>query len=121
MRDILNITKALSDRNRLRALMALADEELCVCRIIELLGLAPSTVSKHMYILRQARLVEARKTGRWVHYRVSDRDAPKPAKEAIEWARNNLADDPQIRRDTRKLKRILKIDPEELCKIQSGN
>ncbi|MBW2408107.1 MAG: winged helix-turn-helix transcriptional regulator, partial [Deltaproteobacteria bacterium] len=48
------ITRALSDQNRVRALMALKDRELCVCQIIELLDLAPSTVSKHMSILANA-------------------------------------------------------------------
>ena len=119
MHDILYITKALSDRSRLRALLALEDRELCVCRIIELLSLAPSTVSKHMHILLQARLVESRKEGRWVHYRLPGRDAPKPAREAIEWVLRTLADDPQARRDARKLEEILKIDPEALCKKQS--
>ena len=71
MLETLNITKALSDENRIRALMMLTGGELCVCQIIEMLGLAPSTVSKHMSILRQAGLVETRKEGRWIYYRLS--------------------------------------------------
>jgi DNA-binding transcriptional ArsR family regulator len=55
MRDILSITKALSDENRVRILIALSHGELCVCQVIELMKLAPSTVSKHMSILKQAR------------------------------------------------------------------
>jgi len=72
MREFMDVTKALADGNRVRALMSLKDRELCVCQIIELLGLAPSTVSKHMAILRQARLVDGRKEGRWIHYRRAD-------------------------------------------------
>lgn len=121
MREIVNITKALADPNRLRILAALTDEELCVCQIIEMLGLAPSTVSKHMYILRQARLVEARKEGRWIFYRRAGRNAPKPAREAVAWVRRNLMDARQVREDSQKLERILKIDREELCKRQAGN
>ena len=60
MRGCLAITKALSDANRVRVLMGLTTGELCVCQIIELLSLAPSSVSKHMSVLRQARLVESR-------------------------------------------------------------
>ena len=60
MRGCLAITKALSDANRVRVLMGLTTGELCVCQIIEMLSLAPSTVSKHMSVLRQARLVESR-------------------------------------------------------------
>ncbi|TFG44900.1 MAG: ArsR family transcriptional regulator, partial [Candidatus Brocadiia bacterium] len=58
MLSFLSITKALADESRVRTLMALDGRELCVCQITELLGLAPSTVSKHMAILTQARLVE---------------------------------------------------------------
>ena len=68
MRDFMAIVKALADENRVRALMALRERELCVCEIIELLGLAPSTVSKHLSILYQAGLLESRKDGRWVYY-----------------------------------------------------
>ncbi len=63
MRTMVNITRALADGNRLRILMALRGGELCVCRIVAMLALAPSTVSKPIYLLRQAGLVEARKDG----------------------------------------------------------
>lgn len=69
--------------NRVRPLMALDGRELCVCQIIELLGLAPSTVSKHMSILKQARLVEIRKNGRWAYYRLAEKDATPEAREAL--------------------------------------
>jgi DNA-binding transcriptional ArsR family regulator len=118
MRDVLDITKALADGNRLRVLMALGGGELCVCQIVELLQLAPSTVSKHMSILRQARLVEGRKDGRWMYYRLPGRDAPKAVKDAIAWIRRRLAESPQIVRDGKELTRILSMDPEELCKGQ---
>ena len=69
------ITKALSDENRVRTLLALGGRELCVCQIVELLGLAPSTVSKHMSILANARLVESRQDGRWRYYRLAGIEA----------------------------------------------
>ena len=52
MRDLMAVIKALADENRVRILMTLGPKELCVCQIVELLGLAPSTVSKHMAILK---------------------------------------------------------------------
>jgi DNA-binding transcriptional ArsR family regulator len=64
VRDFLSITKALSDEARVRALLAVKDGELCLCQIIHLLRLAPSTVSKHMSILVQAGLLECRKERR---------------------------------------------------------
>ncbi|MEN6576348.1 MAG: metalloregulator ArsR/SmtB family transcription factor [Phycisphaerales bacterium] len=118
MREILEIAKAMADGNRLRVLMALVGGELCVCQIVELLELAPSTVSKHMSILRQARLVESRKDGRWMHYRLPDRDAPKAVKDAVTWVRRNLADSPQLAQDRKRLEAILAMDPEEICRRQ---
>jgi len=119
MRDVLDITKAMADGNRLRALMALAGGELCVCQIIEMLGLAPSTVSKHLSILHQAGLVEARKDGRWMYYRLVSRDGSKAAREAIAWLRRNLAVSSQVVEDAKSLKKILCIDREELCRKQN--
>ena len=121
MREISDITKALADENRLRILMALADRELCVCQVVELLGLAPSTVSKHMSILRQARLVESRKDGRWMYYRLAGRDAPKAAREAVAWVRRSLAKSPHTAEDMRKLEKILAMDPEVLCRRQNAS
>lgn len=118
MREVLDVTKALADGNRLRVLMALRGGELCVCQIVALLQLAPSTTSKHMAILRQARLVESRKEGRWMYYRLADRKAPKAVKDAVAWVRRHLAQAPQIVRDEKELKRILRMDPEEICKGQ---
>ncbi len=118
MREILNITKALADENRLRALFALRSGELCLAQIIELLGLAPSTVSKHMSILRQARLIEGRKAGRWVYYRLPGSEEPAEVQKAIAWICGALAKTKRIREDRRRLKRILCIDPEELCRKQ---
>jgi len=115
MYAFLNIAKALSDENRVRALMMLAQGELCVCQLIEMLGLAPSTASKHMSILRQARLVEARKQGRWMYYRLPGRDCPQEIAQAIEWARNSLEKDKLIRADARRVKRVCKMDKELLC------
>ncbi len=118
MQDFLTITKALSDENRVRVLKALESGELCVCQIIELLGLAPSTVSKHMSILRQARLVEANKNGRWIYFRLAGGDASSAVAGAISFTLNQLGAEPRIRQDAKRLKRILKSSPVEVCKRQ---
>jgi ArsR family transcriptional regulator len=119
MFEFLNITKALAEENRVRILLALEVEELCVCQIIELLELAPSTVSKHMSVLRQARLVQGRKDGRWMYYRLADEDAPAQVNEAIAWVKKSLSPSERIREDAKRLKEILKIDREVLCSGQT--
>jgi DNA-binding transcriptional ArsR family regulator len=119
MFEFLNITKALAEENRIRILMALEVEELCVCQITELLELAPSTVSKHMSVLKQARLVESRKDGRWMFYRLADESAPAEVNEAIVWIKKSLAPNKRIHEDVKRLKEILKIDRDILCSRQT--
>ena len=119
MREFMNITKALSDENRVRTLLALRQGELCVCQITELFGLAPSTVSKHLSVLFQAGLVESRKEGRWIFYQLPDRKAPVVVREALDWIEKSLSDNPHVLDDNQRLKKILKQDPADLCKRQT--
>jgi ArsR family transcriptional regulator, arsenate/arsenite/antimonite-responsive transcriptional repressor len=121
MREFMNVTKALADETRVRALLALRTGELCVCQITELLGLAVSTVSKHLSILYQAGLVESRKEGRWIYYRRPGKDAPVAVRGAIAWVEKSLSENPRIVEDARQLKKLLKVDPAELCKRQCRN
>jgi len=119
MFDFLNITKALAEENRIRIMLALEGQELCVCQLIQLLELAPSTVSKHMSVLRQARLVDGRKDGRWMYYRLADKRASAVVKEAIAWLKKSLSGNERIDEDVNRLKEILKIDREVLCSRQN--
>lgn len=120
MRELLAITKALADENRLRAIGLLRTRELCLCQIIEVLGLAPSTVSRHMSILHQARLVESRKEGRWAYFRLADEDALPKALQALEFVLASLKQDKQAKADQQQLKNVLKMEPEELCRKQAN-
>jgi len=120
MRELLAVMKALSDENRLRILVALNGRELCLCQIVELLSLATSTVSKHMSVLQQARLVDARKDGRWTYFRLADVDPPEIVQQATELVVQSLRKDAKIREDAKRLKQILKTDPEQLCRAQSA-
>jgi len=120
MRAFMDIAKALADENRVRVLLILRDGELCVCQVVALLELAPSTVSRHMAVLRQARLVEARKVGKWVHYRRSDgADAPHVV-ETLAWVDGCVGDGARARRDRKALKAILRTDPEQLCRTRAA-
>ena len=117
MREFISLVKALSDENRVRALLVLRNRELCACQIVELIQLAPSTVSKHMQILRQAGLVEARKDGRWMYYRLAKKGIPAAVAGAIDWIFNSLKKDQSVLEDEERIKGILKLDPDQLCKI----
>jgi len=115
LRDFTAITKALADETRVRVLLTLGRGELCVCQIVKFAGLATSTVSKHMSILKQARLVESRKEGRWMYYRLPDDSAPAAVQQALAWVLRSLAKDPQVVLDRQRIAAICNSDPHELC------
>ena len=114
MREFLSIASALGDENRLRMLLALRSGELCVCEITEFSGLAPSTVSKHLSILRDAGLIDGRKEGRWVYYRLAGPDASPVVLDAIRWVQNAHAADPRVAQDAERIVEILK-DRKKQC------
>ncbi len=120
MKQIMAITKALADQNRVRALMMLQHNELCVCQLIEMLALAPSTVSKHMSILQQADLVESRKDGRWIYYRLPGRGSDKRVKDVLKWLRNHLSEDDQIIADASRIASVCCMPKEKLCEHYKG-
>jgi len=62
------VMKAAADPTRVRILKMLEGGDLCVCQIIAVLALSPSTVSKHLFLLKSAGLVNDRKEKKWVHY-----------------------------------------------------
>lgn len=120
LEEFARIAQALADENRLRLLLALHGRELCVCQMVELLGLAPSTVSRHLSVLKAARLIRSRKDERWIFYRPADPGGPAAIREAVGWAAKALSKDRQIEMDGKKLARILKMDRSELCRKHAG-
>ena len=74
--DIASICAALADPTRLRILALLSDDEVCVCNIHGSLDIPQPTASRHLAYLRRTGLVEGRRDGLWVHYRLSTALAP---------------------------------------------
>ena len=115
MEKALNITKAMADGNRMRVIVALMEhDELCVCQITEMLRLATATVSRHMSVLQNARLVESRKESRWVFYRLIE-TFPDLLRQ---WLKESIAEAPEIIADRGSLKTILSCEPDDLCRQQ---
>ncbi|MFO7965352.1 MAG: metalloregulator ArsR/SmtB family transcription factor [Desulfobacterales bacterium] len=72
MKPFIKVMKALSDENRVLIIKLLQRKTMCVCEIQAALGLAQSTVSKHLKILADAGMVTHSKDGLWVNYRLAD-------------------------------------------------
>ena len=115
MKETMAVIKALADENRTRIVMFLRGGELCVCQIMEMLGLAPSTVSKHLNVLHQAGLLESRKEGRWIYYRLPGRGASPAIRNIVKWLAESLASDPQIAKDAAKAKAVCDMSLDDLC------
>lgn len=113
MRELLAITRALDNTHRLRILLSLRGGEVCLCQLIEVLELAPSTVSKHVDLLRQAGLVEMRKDGRWHYYRLAGSGASPAVRDAIRWVTRALDDEQIIQADAARLAGVCQSPPEE--------
>ncbi len=64
--------KVLGDTTRLKILMALSEEELCVCDLSALIGVSVSAISHQLRLLRNLRFVKYRKEGKMVYYSLSD-------------------------------------------------
>lgn len=74
MKKTAQLFKALSDETRLRILALLTRGELCVCDLMATLDLPQSTVSRHLAYLRNAGLVEDRRQGVWMYYRLAEEE-----------------------------------------------
>lgn len=72
-REAVRVFKALGDEKRLRILSLLRQGERCACVLLEDLNLSQPTLSHHMKILCDARLVTGRKEGKWVYYSLNAR------------------------------------------------
>jgi ArsR family transcriptional regulator len=69
-----NVYAALADPTRLRILSLLTEDEICVCHIHASLDVPQPTASRHLAYLRRSGLVEARRDGTWMHYRLAKID-----------------------------------------------
>jgi ArsR family transcriptional regulator len=74
--------KNLSDFTRLKTILSLAEDELCVCDIAALTGVSISAISHQLRLLKNARLVNYRKEGKMVYYSLDDEHINKIVNEA---------------------------------------
>jgi len=112
--ELVAVAKAFADPNRIRIISALRNGELCVCELSDALGVTQSTLSTHLQVIREAELVQTRKQGKWVYYRI------KPEAEQLidsifgSFARELKADE-TLRRDAKGLTARLKERQDGEC------
>jgi ArsR family transcriptional regulator len=98
MKETARLFHLFSDETRLRILMLLAKEELFVCKIMAVLGVSQSLVSRNLAMLRDAAILEERKDGKLVHYSMK-KDLHSPANTIIKVVKEQLKDDAVYQED----------------------
>jgi len=69
--NLASFFQALGNSVRLRLLNLIGEREVCVCHLADALGLPQPLISQHLAALRRAGIVEARREGKWMHYRLA--------------------------------------------------
>ena len=96
-----SLFQALADRTRLRLLNLLVHGEICVCYFVEILGEPQPKISRHLAYLRRAGIVDARRDGKWMHYKLT---SPR-YRAVLDSIVDSIADDRQMQRDRLALER----------------
>lgn len=105
MQDTIKILAAMTDPTRLRLLRLLRGQELCVCELTDTLRMPQYKISRHLRSLRAVGLVEARRDGRWMHYRLSQRGSGAPlVRELLSVLCAHLDKVPLVKRDDSNLR-----------------
>jgi ArsR family transcriptional regulator len=104
MQQTIHAYKALTNPTRLRILALLGKGELCVCSLVDILGMPQSTVSRHLALLKAAGWIFERRKGVWMYYRLTQEDSPLQAALQRDILAH-LAGLPEVRRDQERLVR----------------
>jgi ArsR family transcriptional regulator len=97
--------KALADHTRLRLINLMADDEVCVCFLVEVLKINQPKISRHLAYLRRAGVVSARREGKWIHYRLVE-PPESHAANIFREVRAGLPNDPAMKSDRARLEKI---------------
>ena len=110
---------ALADRTRLRLLNLMRDGEVCVCFFAETLGTNNPKISRHLTYLKRANLVEGRREGKWMHYRITEPN-DKQAAEVFSRIMEMFKNDKEMQSDREQLKNVCCAPSQIPVKIQNS-
>lgn len=99
MKKTSKIFRALSDETRIRILKMLESRPLCVCEIQHILKGSQPNVSHHLKTLYEAGLVESKKDGLWISYRLPEKPESPQHAAALALIRKSLASDETVKKD----------------------
>jgi len=111
MREFIKVIKALRNPNRVKIVKILEHGELCVCEIQEVLGVSQPTVSKHLKTLEEAGLLNSRKEGLWVYYRLNEGSSSPYAAAMLGNLKHWLDETPEITEIVKRLHDLRRANP----------
>jgi len=94
--------RALADPTRLRIINLIAEQEICVCYFVEVVGAPQPKISRHLAYLRRAGIVSARRDGKWMHYKLL-MPSDKHAAAILQTTVGSLKQDRELQRDFQRL------------------
>jgi ArsR family transcriptional regulator len=116
--DIVQLFAALADSTRLRLLNLMNGREVCVCYFVEILQQGQPKISRHLAYLRRAGIVEARREGKWVHYRI-ERPADVRAVSILDAALKSFETDRNMQADLARLGKAC-CEPQRFVTLQGA-
>jgi ArsR family transcriptional regulator len=121
MDNYIEVFKALADRTRLRImrLLTITDRQVCVCEIMDALELPQYQISKHLNILKNAKIVEGERKGTWVYYSSLKKESVFNC-QLFKLLREQLSD-AEFLEDEKKLKRRLQLRKGDVCVVGFAN
>lgn len=123
LEDLLNLFGMLSDTTRMRILLLLLNNELCVCEIFAALDMSQPRVSRQLAILKQARIIKDRRDGKWIYYKIDENAYSGYMIKILEQIPEWLKDDIVYKNDKAMLKKISKLKNKLIgcgCMIKEG-
>lgn len=106
-------TLAYETRIRLLRILAVIEEEVCVCELEDALDIPQYSTSKHLNKLKDQGLVESRREGTWAYYSLSS-ELGRPTREIISWIQNYV-DEETLKKDKKEMKDRLALRENGKC------
>ena len=116
--DLVTLFAALADPTRLRLLNLMEGREVCVCYFVEILKQGQPKISRHLAYLRRAGIVEARRDGKWMHYRIEQPNDPRAAS-ILNAALQSFKGDKDMQADLSRLDKAC-CEPERFVTLQGA-
>ena len=116
--NMVQLFAALADPTRLRLLNLMNGREVCVCYFVEILKQGQPKISRHLAYLRRAGIVEARREGKWMHYRI-ERPADSRAVSILDAALKSFETDRDMQADLARLGKAC-CEPQRFVSLQGA-